>query len=152
MSALAERDGVIIALEGGRGARLAQVRLEAAPGCAGCGSRGTCSSGTKAPRMVTVPVPDSVLPGETVSLFMPEASIALASLLGYFLPAVGLLLGAVLCGSLFYGDLAAVLGAVIGLAGGVLLARALARLPLGLSVTPSVCPSTHSIKPSGDFS
>ena len=152
MSTLAEREGVVVALEGRCGARLATVRLEAAPGCAGCGSRGTCASGVTKPQWVTVRVPDSVSSGEQVSLSMPEASIALASLLGYFLPTVGVMVGAVICGSLFSSDLAAVLGAVAGLGGGVLLARALAGAPLARSVTPSVCPSPRVVQPSGDLS
>ena len=50
-----------------------------------------------------------------VTLSLSETSIALAAVLGYLVPAIGLLLGAVIAAGLFAGDLPAVWGAVLGL-------------------------------------
>jgi len=152
MSACVERSGVVVGLETIRGETIAQVRMEAAPACAGCGSRQSCSAADAKGQLVSVRVVEPVVPGEPIALTLPESSIALAALLGYLLPAVGLLLGAVLAGAFFASDAVAVLGAVLGLVAGVLVARALSRSSIGPGVVPSVRAPVHSINLSGDYS
>ena len=152
MSACVERCGIVVGLTERRGETLARVRLEAAPACAGCGSRESCSAGEAKGQVVTVRLEAPVVTGAPIALILPESAIALAAALGYLLPALGLLLGAVLAGLLFSSDALAALGAVAGLAAGVLLARFLAGSSLGRRVTPSLCPPVHSANLPGDFS
>lgn len=143
MSAAVERRGTVI----GSHAGIARIRLESAPGCAGCGSRGTCASAPGTPQIVEVRLPEAPAPGANVTLTLPESSVALASLMGYLLPAVGLLLGAVLASRFFAGDLAAVFGAAAGLAAGLLGVRLISGNFSHRYLTPGVCPSTL---PTGD--
>ncbi len=152
MSACVKRSGVVVGLETVRGETFAQVRMEAAPACAGCGSRQSCSAADAKGQLVSVLLDEPVAPGEPITLSLPESSIAVAALLGYLLPAVGLVLGAVLAGAIFSGDAAAVLGAILGLGAGVLIARALSRSSIGRDVAPSVCAPVQPINLSGDFS
>ena len=140
MSALIERTGIVIGLHEGR----TRIRLESPPACAGCGSRGTCASGAAKSQIVEVDLLQPCLPGEQVTLVLPETSIAFAALLGYLLPVIGLLLGAILGATFFAGDLAAVLSAAGGFAGGLLGVRFLSGSVIGKSMTPSVCPSNFS--------
>lgn len=143
MSAAVERRGTVI----GSHAGITRIRLEPAPACSGCGSRGTCASGASEPKVVEMRLRASAVPGTRVTLTLPESSVALASLLGYLLPAVGLLLGAVVASRFFAGDLAAVLGAAAGLAAGLLGVRLISGNFSHRYLTPGVCPSTL---PTGD--
>lgn len=102
-----ERCGEVVRFSQGR----AQIRLEPNAGCAGCGSRHTCASGDAAPLMIELAMPGDVQPGERVTVAMPAASLTLAALLGYLLPPVALLIGAIVANLAFGSDLAAVLGA-----------------------------------------
>lgn len=140
---LTERNGVVIGMHAG----IARIRLEPAPGCSGCGSRGTCASASGNPQIVEVRMPEPAIPGANITLTVPETSIALASLLGYLVPAVGLLLGAVVAAALCAGDLPAVLGAVGGLLAGLLGVRRVSKRFSRRYLTPGVCPP---ILPAGD--
>lgn len=142
-NALVERSGTIIGAHGG----LARIRLEPAPACSGCGSRGTCGSAAGKPQIVVLHLPEPSIPGARVTLTLPESSVALASLLGYLMPAVGLLLGAVIAAGLFSGDLPAVLGAAGGLVAGLFGVRLMSGRFSHRYMTPGVCPSTL---PTGD--
>ena len=51
----------------------------------------------------------ATVPGAHVTVSLPESSVALAAVLGYLLPALGLLFGALVAGVFFSGDLPAVL-------------------------------------------
>lgn len=82
-----------------------------------------------------------VVPGARVTLSLPEASIALAAVLGYLVPVIGLLLGAVVAAGLFAGDLPAVWGAVFGLVAGLIAVRFGSNRFGGSLMAPSVCPS-----------
>ena len=137
MSARAARNGIVIGLHEGR----TRILLESAPACSGCGSRGTCASGAAKQQIVEVDLARPVVPGEPVTLSLPESSVAFAALLGYLLPAFGLLFGAIVAAAFFAGDLAAVLGALIGLAAGLLCVRLISGRVIGGTMTPSVCPS-----------
>ena len=137
---LVERDGIVV----GSRAGVTRIRLEQAASCAGCGSRGTCASaaGSGKPQFIDVRLSAPAVPGAQVTLSLPESSLALAAVLGYLLPAVGLLFGAVIAAVLFTGDLPAVLGAVLGLLAGLLGVRLASGRFCRSYMTPGVCPST----------
>ena len=107
MKELVECRGEVIRLVHGA----ALIRLERAPSsCGGCSSRGTCSSGHAPTQEVLMAMPQGTKIGDQVSVSMPSSSVALAAVLGYLLPPVFLLLGAIVADSCFGGDAAAVLG------------------------------------------
>ncbi len=136
---LAEREGIVIGTRAG----VTRIQVQPAAACAGCGSRGSCTSASASakPQFVDVRLPAPAVPGAQVTLSLPESSIALAAVLGYLLPAIGLLLGAVIAAVLFTGDLPAVLGAVLGLLAGLLGVRFASGRFCGSTMTPRVCPS-----------
>lgn len=144
---LAEREGIVVASHAG----ITRIRLEQAAACAGCGCRSTCASVSPSakPQFIDVRLSTPTFPGAHVTLSMPESSVALAAVLGYLLPALGLLLGAVIAAVLFSGDLPAVLGAVLGLVAGLIAVRLASNRFSGSHMTPAVCPSTPL---SGDLS
>jgi len=134
---LAERDGIVVASHAG----ITRIRLEQAAACAGCGSRGTCASASAKPQFIDVRLSAPTTSGSHVTLSMPESSVALAAVLGYLLPALGLLLGAVVASVLFSGDLPAVLGAVLGLLAALIAVRLASNRFSGGHMTPAICPS-----------
>jgi sigma-E factor negative regulatory protein RseC len=70
---------------------------------------------------------------------MPASSVTLAALLGYLLPPVCLLVGAIIASTCYEGDAAAVLGAGFGFVAGLLLARLISRFAFGRETVPSIC-------------
>lgn len=130
-----ERNGEVIGFAHGQ----AQVRLERASGCSGCGSRGTCASGSAATQVIQMPVPEKTRIGDQITVSMPSSSVALAAMLGYLLPPAVLLIGAIVAATYFGSDLAAVFGAGVGFIAGLLLARLIAGLAFGQGLAPSVC-------------
>ena len=140
LSPLAAREGVVVASHAG----IARIRLEPAAACAGCGSRGTCASASPSatPQFIDVRVSAATVPGAHVTVSLPESSVALAAVLGYLLPALGLLFGALVAAVFFSGDLPAVLGAVLGLVAGLIAVRLASNRFSGSAMTPAVCPST----------
>lgn len=134
-----EREGIIIGAHAG----VARIRLEPAPACSGCASRGTCASAADTRQIVEVRLSEPAVPGARVTLSLPESSVALASLLGYLLPAVGLLLGAAAASWLAGGDSAAVVGAFVGLFSGLLGVRFAAGLFHDRTLTPVACLSSR---------
>lgn len=131
-----ERRGEVIGFAQG----VAQIRLERmASACNGCGSRGSCSSGGAAAQVIEMRLPERTRLGDHVNVSMPSSSVALAAVLGYLLPPVGLLTGAVVASMHFEGDATAVLGAGFGFVAGVLLARLIARFAFGQGAVPSTC-------------
>ena len=137
---LAARKGVVVASHAG----ITRIRLEPAAACAGCGSRGTCASASSSatPQFIDVRASAATVPGAHVTVSLPESSVALAAVLGYLLPALGLLFGALVAGVFFFGDLPAVLGAVLGLVAGLIVVRLASKRFSGSVMTPAVCPST----------
>ena len=147
-----ERPGRVIAVQQTRGIRYAQIRLGAAPACAGCGSRGQCGAGHERGQVVSLPVEASVVPGESVVVSLPESVVPWAALLGYFVPVLGVLVGALLAHWRVPNDLATVAGAVIGLGAGVAAVRLFVTLSDGRGLQPTLCPATASFPLTGDHS
>lgn len=113
-----ERSGHILAVNDG----VATIRVETPSACASCGSRSACGAKTTTVRL---PVPISLCAGDRVTLSLEEEALTRGALRAYLLPAVALLLGALLLAPL--GDVAAAGGAMSGLGLGLVLQRILAR-------------------------
>lgn len=121
--------GVIRSVDGG-------TALVAVPvqGCSSCGERSRCGVGKLAGggrvSLVTVPVAGSegLVPGDAVTLAADPDAINRAALVGYLLPALLIVAGAVGGDRFAHSDVAAVLGAFGGLVLGVLATRALPRM------------------------
>lgn len=115
------RIGVVVADADGR-------RWLAVPrsGCSGCGAQGTgCGLSRLAPTSSArfpLPAGHGAAPGQTLEIAVAPAALLHAALLGYLLPAFGLVLGAAL-GNGLGADPGAVTGAVPGLFVGLALAR-----------------------------
>ena len=130
-----ERSGEVIGFANG----VAKIRLERASGCSGCGSRGTCASGSAVEQVVHMLLPERTKLGDHVTVAMPASSVALAAILGYLLPLLCLLLGAIAADTAVGGNVAAVIGAAAGFVAGLLLARLIAFFALGKGLTHSHC-------------
>lgn len=117
----------------------ALIRLEPSPGCSACGNRGSCGSGDGRPRLIEMATPEHARAGDRVTVGIPGASLSLAAMLGYLLPSVALLAGAIAAQAVYPGDLAAVAGAGAGLTVGVLVARLIARFSLGNVAALATC-------------
>lgn len=101
-------------------------------GCSSCGHAGGCGigklAGNRRTTLIRLPRPSNLAIGDQVTLELDEAHVTRAAMLGYLLPAV-LLIGGALTGEQVGGmtalgnDASAALGAVFGLATGLLLAR-----------------------------
>jgi sigma-E factor negative regulatory protein RseC len=115
------RRGFVSAIEGGR----AHISV-ASVGCSSCGHAGGCGIGQLAGRrretILTLPA-TGLHPGQAVSLELDESRVVRAALLGYLLPAVLLLAGAVAGERAGMGEPAAALGALAGLTIGLLMTR-----------------------------
>lgn len=148
MNSQIERQGEVVHVADG----LARIRLERPSACGQCAGRGSCASGNAAEQFVELRVAGAACVGDTVSVSMPAASLVFAALFGYLMPALGLLFGALLGEWGFGGDLAAVLGAALGLLAGLFGARLMARQPLSRHLHPEVSPSgcSHAFQP-GDL-
>ena len=140
MNDIAERHGTVVGFADG----LAQISLAHDAGCGGCASRGHCASGGAAPQLIQVALPEHTRLGDAVTIATPSSSLALAALTGYLLPPLCLLLGALGAASCYAGDLAAVLGAALGLLAGLLLVRLIAAGAVGRGFASPVCHSGSS--------
>lgn len=135
MSHSLERSGRVIGFAGGE----AMVSVERAAACGACGSRGTCASGGAVPQVIRIPAPPGLQAGDRIRLSMPSSTVALGALIGYLLPPSCLLAGAVIGGAGGAGDVAAIGGAGIGLAAGLLLARLISRFAFRRGFDAAVC-------------
>lgn len=117
----------------------ALIRLEPSPGCSACGNRGSCGSGDATSRMIEMALPARAQVGDMVTVNIQAGSLTRAALLGYLLPPVAMLAGAVAADQLYASDLAAVIGAALGLAAGVLAARLISHLAFGNVATLASC-------------
>ncbi|MFO7459539.1 MAG: SoxR reducing system RseC family protein, partial [Desulfatiglandales bacterium] len=81
-------------------ARKAVVRIERTSACAHCESRNSCSVDRNREVLVEVENELGANAGDTVEIGMPSRSLIRASLAVYFLPVLGLLLGALSGGAL----------------------------------------------------
>ena len=138
MSTHVEREGVVLAAVAA-GER-ASLRLQPSAACSGCGCRASCAADEAHEQFVSVTLRQAAQAGERVRLQLPESALPLAALLGYLLPVVCLLGGAVLFSRLLATDAATVCGALLGLVAGLLLVRRIARSPLAGTLQASVCP------------
>ena len=126
----------------------AQIRLEPSPGCAVCGNRGRCASGEAKPQMIEMALPAYAQAGDAVAVAIPAGSLTRAAMLGYLLPPVAMLIGAITAEQFFLNELAAVIGAALGLAAGVLAARLISHFAFGnvaalASCHPAFQPGEH---------
>lgn len=129
MSDAVMHEGVVRSVDGGKAVVAVPVQ-----GCSSCGERSRCGVGKLAGggkvSLVTVPVAESegLVPGDAVTVAADPDAINRAALLGYLLPALLIVAGAVGGDRLAHTDVAAVLGAFGGLILGVLVTRALPRV------------------------
>lgn len=138
---MATQIGVIQHIEGTR----AIVAVSVASGCGTCAKRGGCGigAGTRGDKSALVDVEASpgLRPGDTVTVCVDDAGLLPAALLGYLLPAVALIAGAVAGHASDGSDGTAAIGALAGLAVGLALPRVLLRhLP---RLRPSVQITPH---------
>jgi sigma-E factor negative regulatory protein RseC len=135
-----ERSGTILSVQDG----MATIRVETPSACAGCGSRGACGGKDT---MVRLPVAATLHAGDRVTLSMAESALTRGALRAYLLPALAVLLGAVLLAP--FGDAAAAGGALVGLGFGLFVQRILARR--AACAPPAVTPAlTIDSPPIGD--
>lgn len=115
------RPGTVIAVRDG----LAAVAVDVPSACGACRSRSVCGTGG-ARRVVEVPAA-ALKRGDAVTLSLPEGALNRSALLAYLLPAAAFVAGALAAQAAGGGDGAAALGAVLGLAAGLVATRLLAR-------------------------
>lgn len=139
MSDLIERNGEVVGFVPGG----AQIRLAGMAACGSCGARAACSSGNSAQMVNVKALPPTTQIGDQVCLTMPAASLARAALIGYLVPPVGLLLGAVTAFAWLGNDLAAVVGAALGFATGLIVVRQFSSAALSDRLAPT-CTSMAS--------
>ncbi|WP_319242607.1 SoxR reducing system RseC family protein [uncultured Propionivibrio sp.] len=146
MNETVERRGEVIRFDDDG---LAQVRLERESACGQCGSRGTCGSGKATEQLVRLRLSTPMRVGDEVTVSTSSASVVVAALLGYALPAVSLLLGAILAELYVGGDVATIAGAALGFVVGLLIARAVAPAALGTTLAPCALPDhcRHTFHP-----
>lgn len=101
-------------------------------GCAGCGQRSGCGVGQLAGRgrttLVRVAAPARIKAGDTVTLDVAQDALHRAALVGYLVPALTMVAGALAGEWAGLGEAGPVAGSVLGLALGVLAVRWLPRL------------------------
>lgn len=118
---------VVTALQGGN----AVLELDdAASSCGSCGSSGSCGKGNGAKRVFVVPNGIGVRPGDHVVLSVAPGGVLKAALWAYFVPVLLALCGAAIGAGLEDGGVFAPLGAVLGLACGIVLFRSHERRSL----------------------
>lgn len=123
---------------------MARVEFPAPSACGACRAHTVCGSGHG--RVMQMPVSPDVHPGDALELALPAAEFNAATLVGYLLPALATVSGALLLSA--FGDAAAALGAAAGLALGLSFARAWSARwhagPPGASgCTPHSLPGEH---------
>jgi len=103
----------------------------ASGGCSSCGEKSGCAigrlSGDKKSSLIEVATSEAVSVGDSVTLSMPQVALHRAALIGYLVPAVALLIGAIL-GQAFTGtDVGAATGALAGLLAGMIPGRMIGK-------------------------
>lgn len=122
----------VISIAGGK----ALVEPTGQSGCGGCASRSVCGvsglakyfAGGRQP--VEVQCASGARAGDELQLQMEEGDLLRAGLLAYLLPSLFAVGGAAVATLSGHGDAAAVLGALLGIAAGLLLARLVRWSPL----------------------
>lgn len=132
-----EHRGIVQRVEGGK----AVVAMETG-GCSSCGQGSSCGIGKMASgrpaTLLTLPVSGDIKAGDVVMIGLPQSSLTVSAMLGYFFPVFAMLFGAWL-GSLLEGsDGATALGASIGFLGALAIARLIIGLIPGLMPAPQL--------------
>lgn len=131
--------GIVQSIEGGQATIAVAVQ-----GCSSCGQKKSCGVGKLAGSgkvsLLRVPAEPGMKPGDQVSLSVDQGDLHRAALLGYLVPAVLMVIGAVAGQSLTGQDFGAALGAFAGLAFGVLLGRIAPRLFAGAGAPLTIDP------------
>ncbi len=123
-----------------------QVISTESSGCGGCGSRNVCGvsglakyfAGGRKP--VAVSCSANVQPGQELHMQMQEGDLLKAGVMAYLVPSLFAIAGAALVTQMGYGDAWSVLGALGGVALGLLLIRVFHWKPTFTAT------STHSIQ------
>ena len=96
-------------------------------GCSSCGKKSACGigklAGSSKTHLLRVPATGHEQVGDNITVSMAESELTRAALMGYFIPACSLLLGAILGDVMGGSDQMAALGAFCGLAIGILFNR-----------------------------
>lgn len=134
-----EARGRIVAVADG----LAEVQVAAVSACGSCRSKSLCGSAGAAGdgRVLRLAATAAMRPGDEVTLRMAAGAVVSGALLGYLMPALAVLAGAVAGAQLFGSDAAAAAGAGIGLALGLAALRLSSRTILRGRLHPAACRS-----------
>jgi sigma-E factor negative regulatory protein RseC len=139
-----QEEGVVIAVAAGG----VWVETQRQSGCQSCSSRGGCGVGimqkalNRRQHSVRVQTDLPVQVGDHVRLVLPAAALVQASILMYFLPLLGLIIGAVVGQGLLATDGGAISGAVIGFSAVLLL---IGRMQNGLSRSGRYAPRIERV-------
>lgn len=131
--------GIVRQINGGT----AHVAI-ATGGCGGCGQKGGCSigrlAGSRHETLLALTAPPGLATGDQVTVELASQRLISAALAGYLLPATTLIVGAIAANAATRSDAGAAAGALVGLIGGVLLARVLGRWWPQLQLQPTLAP------------
>lgn len=108
------RTGKVVGTDG----KTIDVCFERPEMCAQCGA---CMG--RKPHEETVKIEGTAAVGDTVAVEMPDAKIVKVSLIAYIIPLVGLLAGLLIGQVLLKSDIWAAVTGLVGLGGGILVAR-----------------------------
>lgn len=147
-----EHRGIVQRIDGERA-----VVAMATSGCRGCGQGASCGIGRiaagRAAALLTLPATAGLRAGDEVRVVLPASRVAASALLGYFLPALAMVLGAWAGAAFDGGDGAAAAGAIGGFLGALTLCRLLVGLLPGLAPAPRIVPLPRSLStPSQEYS
>ncbi|MBD3814931.1 MAG: SoxR reducing system RseC family protein [Halothiobacillus sp.] len=139
-----QEEGVVVAVT----ADGVWVETQRQSGCQSCSSRGGCGVGimqkalNRRQHKVRVQTDLPVQVGDHVRLLLPASALVQASMLMYFLPLLGLILGAVAGQSLFASDAGSIGGAVVSFTAVLLF---IARQQNGLSRSGRYAPRIEQV-------
>ena len=143
-----EMRAIVLSLHGGE----AEIAPVGGNGCGHCASGNGCGSGklsqlfcSSQPRTFRVVNEARAQVGDEVAVGLPDGTLLRNSMLMYLLPLVLMLGGALLASGLDTGvrDVAALLGAVIGLAAGFFIVRQLTRRTATQAVVRTIVNAAH---------
>lgn len=111
---------------------VALLRCETSPNCGSCHSRGSCASlalnrlSAINEHQLEILIDQPLKSGQRVEVGIAEGSLVRSALVVYLTPLLGLIFAGVLFEWLFFNDYFTAIGALVGGAGGVILARIIA--------------------------
>lgn len=118
-------------------------------GCSSCGHSSGCGLGKLAKgnasssTTMVVDAPEGLMAGEHVTLQLPSEHMTYTVLLGYLMPALGLLIGSGVAMEIYQTDGAAALGAIVGFLFTLFIARLAVPFVSRLMPAPRVVPSSN---------